>query len=153
MPEPPVSLGLIQTAWEAAAAEGISAQLVCAVVEQESAWNTFAVRYEPGFLSKYVAPQYTQGKLSATEAYTRSMSWGLMQLMGEVARELGFDGPWLTELTDPKIGLLFGCKKLKSCLTKAKDDEAKALLIWNGGANANYPAETLARKGNYATDR
>lgn len=145
-----VDAALIQAARDAASAEGISPQLVCAVVEQESAWNTFAVRYEPGFLAKYVAPQYTKGGMSATECYTRAMSWGLMQVMGEVARELGFDGSWLTELTDPKVGLEFGCKKLKRCLSHAAGDEAKGLLEWNGGANKNYPAEVLARKANYA---
>src|SRR5712692_6395106 len=78
--------------------------LVCAVIEQESAWNPWAVRYEPGFLSRYVAPLYAAGKLSATETYTRSMSWGLMQVMGQVAREFGFAGDSLPELCDPATG-------------------------------------------------
>jgi len=80
---------LVALARSAAAAHGLDAALVCAVVEQESAWNTWAVRYEPGFLSRYVAPLYTAGKIGATEAYTRAMSWGLMQVMGQVAREQG----------------------------------------------------------------
>src|SRR5258708_32520022 len=69
--------------------------LVCAVCEQESAWNTFAIRYEPLFMVKYVAPLYTNHKVSASEAYARAFSWGLMQVMGQVAREQGFDALYL----------------------------------------------------------
>jgi len=43
------------------------------------------------FFTKYVAPLYTNNKISATEAYARGFSWGLMQVMGQVARESGFD--------------------------------------------------------------
>jgi len=85
-----VSTEIIHLARSIAAAHALDPALVCAVIEQESAWNPWAVRYEPGFLSRYVAPLYTAGKLSATETYTRSMSWGLMQVMGQVAREFGF---------------------------------------------------------------
>src|ERR1700692_3850511 len=95
-----------------ASAHGLEPALVCAVIEQESAWNTWAVRYEPGFLSRYVAPLYTVGKLSATEAYTRSMSWGLMQVMGQAARESGFEETSLAELCDPAAGIEWGCRLL-----------------------------------------
>jgi soluble lytic murein transglycosylase-like protein len=81
---------LIALARAAALAHSLDPALVCAVVEQESAWNPWAIRYEPGFLARYVAPLFTAGKISATEAYARSFSWGLMQVMGQVAREHGF---------------------------------------------------------------
>ena len=141
---------IIDLARRIAAAHGIEPSLVCAVIEQESAWNPWAVRYEPGFLSRYVAPLYTAGKLSATEAYTRSMSWGLMQVMGQVARESGFQEASLAELCDPVIGIDFGCKILAARLARAKGDVPAALLAWNGGADANYPAEVLARTRNYS---
>ena len=141
---------IIDLARRIAAAHAIEPALVCAVIEQESAWNTWAVRYEPGFLSRYVAPLYTAGKLSATEAYTRSMSWGLMQVMGQVARESGFASTSLAELCDPVIGIDFGCKILAARLARAKGDVPAALLSWNGGGNVNYPAEVLARTRNYS---
>src|SRR6267142_5325096 len=50
---------IIELARRIAAAHGLEPALVCAVIEQESAWNPWAVRYEPGFLSRYVAPLYT----------------------------------------------------------------------------------------------
>ncbi len=148
-----VPLEIIDLARHVAAAHGLEPALVCAVVEQESAWNPWAVRYEPGFLSRYVAPLYTAGKLSATEAYTRSMSWGLMQVMGQVARESGFAGQSLTELCDPETGLEFGCRILAAQLARARGDVAAALLAWNGGANSNYPSEVLARTRNYSSKR
>ncbi len=142
---------IIELARRIAATHGLEPALVCAVIEQESAWNPWAVRYEPGFLSRYVAPLYTAGKLSATEAYTRSMSWGLMQVMGQVARESGFAGQSLAELCDPETSLEFGCRILAARLARARGDVASALLAWNGGANANYAAEVLARTPNYSS--
>jgi soluble lytic murein transglycosylase-like protein len=146
----PVHPEIIELARRIAAEHGVDPRLVCAVIEQESAWNPWAVRYEPGFLSRYVAPLYTAGKLSATEAYTRAMSWGLMQVMGQVAREFGFDEPSLAELCDAATGIEFGCRILAARLNKAKGDVTAALLAWNGGASPNYPAEVLARTRNYS---
>jgi soluble lytic murein transglycosylase-like protein len=81
--------------------------------------------------------------------FARSMSWGLMQLMGEVAREMGFTGTYLSQLCDPPIGLLWGCKKLAQCLDAKGGDPEKALLMWNGGGNPNYANEVLARIKKY----
>ena len=142
---------IIDLARAIATAHGLDPALVCAVIEQESAWNPWAVRYEPGFLSRYVAPLYTAGKFSATEAYTRAMSWGLMQVMGQVAREFGFQKISLSELCDPAIGIEFGCRVLANRLSRAKGNVPAALLAWNGGADANYAAEVLARKRNYSS--
>jgi soluble lytic murein transglycosylase-like protein len=142
---------IIDLARRIAASYGIDPPLVCAVIEQESAWNPWAVRYEPGFLSRYIAPLYTAGKFSATEAYTRAMSWGLMQVMGQVAREFGFKEPSLAELCDPLTGIDFGCRVLAKRLAKAKGNVTSALEAWNGGANANYAAEVLDRVRNYSS--
>jgi soluble lytic murein transglycosylase-like protein len=142
---------IIDLARHIAREHALDPALVCAVIEQESAWNPWAVRYEPGFLSRYIAPLYTAGKLSPTEAYTRAMSWGLMQVMGQVAREFGFKEASLSELCDPATGVEFGCRILAARLARARDDVPAALLAWNGGADANYPAEVLARKRNYSS--
>jgi soluble lytic murein transglycosylase-like protein len=142
---------IIELARRIAVADGLDPALVCAVIEQESAWNPWAVRYEPGFLSRYVAPLYTAGKLSATEAYTRSMSWGLMQVMGQVAREFGFAADSLAELCDPATGVELGCLILAKRMARACGDAPEALLAWNGGANPNYPSEVLARTRNYSS--
>jgi soluble lytic murein transglycosylase-like protein len=144
---------IIALARRIAVKHGLEPALVCALIEQESAWSEWAVRYEPGFLSRYVAPLYTTGKLSATEAYTRSMSWGLMQVMGQVARENGFAKVSLVELCDPPTGIEWGCRILSARIARSHGDTAAALLAWNGGANPNYPAEVLARMRNYSAKR
>lgn len=95
---------LMVMAKKAAAAEGLDEALVCAVVEQESAWNPWAMRYEPLFFAKYVAPLYTNNKVGATEAYARGFSWGLMQVMGQTAREAGVSALHLSALCDPPWG-------------------------------------------------
>jgi soluble lytic murein transglycosylase-like protein len=133
----------------AAAVQSIEPALVCAVVEQESGWNPWAMRYEPLFFAKYVAPLYTNRKVSASEAYARGFSWGLMQVMGQVARESGFDPLFLSALCDPELGLAIGCKVLRKKLDTMAGDIMRGLLAWNGGANSAYPAQVLARKAHY----
>src|SRR5579864_7225582 len=81
---------LIALARATAEAHQLDAALVCAICEQESAWNPWAIRYEPAFFAHYIAPQLDAGKLSITEAQARAISWGLMQVMGQVAREHNF---------------------------------------------------------------
>jgi len=151
MPTTTVPPEVIDLARQIAREHSLDPALVCAVIEQESAWNPWAVRYEPAFLSRYVAPLYTAGKLSATETYTRAMSWGLMQVMGQVAREFGFRESSLSELCDPATGIEFGCRILAARLARAKGEVPAALLAWNGGVNENYPAEVLARTRNYSS--
>lgn len=140
---------LLSLAKKAAAAHSLDPALVCAVVEQESGWNPWAMRYEPAFFAKYVAPLYTNNKITASEAYARGFSWGLMQVMGQVAREAGFPEPFLSALCDPAEGLDVGCKVLRRKLESAAGDITRGLLAWNGGGNPAYPAQVLARRTHY----
>jgi len=141
--------GLVVLAKSIAEAQGLVPELICAIIEQESAWNPWSIRYEPLFMTKYVAPLYTNNKIKgATEAYARCFSWGLMQVMGQVAREHGYIGP-LCQLCDPNFGILVGCQVFKSKLDKANGDVTQALLLWNGGSNPEYAPNTLARVANY----
>lgn len=140
---------LIELARKCADAEGLDPAVVCAIVEQESAWNPWAMRYEPLFFAKYVAPLYTNNKVSATEAYARGFSWGLMQVMGQTARETGLNSLHLSSLCDPATGLALGCRILKQKLERSKGELKKALQAWNGGANPDYADEVVSRTGRY----
>jgi soluble lytic murein transglycosylase-like protein len=124
-------------------------ELVMAVIEQESGWNEYAIRYEPGFMSTYVAPHFIKGEFHATEAYCRAMSWGLMQVLGQTARELGFKGDFLSELCSPINGIEYGCMKLAACMKKHSGNQHDSLLAYNGGGNANYPVEVIAKMDAY----
>lgn len=139
----------VSLARKAAAAHSLDPALVCAIVEQESSWNPWAVRYEPLFFAKYVAPLYTNNKVSASEAYARGFSWGLMQVMGQVARENGYAEPFLSSLCDPADALEIGCRVLRKKFDTAAGDTTRALLAWNGGGNPAYPVQVLARRTHY----
>lgn len=136
---------LIALARDAAARYGLDAALVCALIEQESSWDTHAMRYEPGFRALYVAPL----RLAPSEEIARSISWGLMQVMGQVAREHEFGGKFLSALCDPATGIDVGCRVLVSKLAAASRDVTRGLQRWNGGANPDYAAQVLARVSNY----
>lgn len=123
---------------------GLTAPLVCAVCEQESSWNVWASRYEPEFERRYLAAWGS----NPTEQKHRATSWGLMQVMGQTARELGYNH-LLPALCDPENGLDLGCKKLRQCLDAVGGDFTAALLRYNGGSNQNYPVQVLARLDRY----
>jgi soluble lytic murein transglycosylase-like protein len=72
-----------------------------------------------------------------------------MQVMGQTAREKGASSLYLSALCDPAVGLAVGCRILRQKLEAAAGDAARALLAWNGGANADYADEVLARVGRY----
>lgn len=120
--------------------------LVCAVVEQESAWDRWGIRYEPAFYSRYVLPL---GLKSQTEARARSISWGPMQVMGQVAREFGYRATYLSQLCEWDDGLDIGCKVLSHKIAVAGGDVRKGLLRYNGGGNPRYPDEVLGRMWKY----
>jgi soluble lytic murein transglycosylase-like protein len=144
-----INLELEQLARTLAAKFDVPADVLCGMIEREDQGNPWAVRYEPGFLARYVMPQYKAGKLDITETYCRAMSWGLLQIMGETARELGFEGKYLSELCDPPVGIKFGCLKLAACLKRTKGDINAALEQFNGGDNLNYAAEVLSLSMSY----
>lgn len=140
---------LVEQVKEAARLHGIDPALACAVAEQESSWDVWAYRYEPAFYQRYVVPL----KLPTSEAIARATSWGLFQVMGQVARERGFTQKFLSSLCDPDFGIPVGIQFLKHCLDACGGDESKALLRWNGGSNPNYAAEVLARVSKYQDER
>lgn len=128
----------------AAAAHGLDADLVEAVVLVESSGQTDSFRFERGFWDLYL-----KGKEPyATQIPRRvSSSYGLMQCMFAVAVEMGFkDEP--ERLFVPEIGLEYGCRKLAAELKWANGDVMKALGSYNAGRGgyASAPGRTYAGK-------
>lgn len=179
MPPPPEFVALAQ---HAAEAHALWPELVCAIVEQESAWNPWALRYEPEFYEKYIATSLSArrpdrsvnaakliprndvrgeevsrlGALTSpeipddpTESRARAFSWGLMQVMGQVAREHGFASESLASLCNPAVGLEIGCRVFAAKIAAAEGNVTRALLLWNGAGNRDYPAAVLARAAHY----
>lgn len=114
-------------------------ELVYAICQVESSLNPSAIRHEPRY-RWLVGDNET---MSPTERQDQMTSWGLMQVMGAVARELGHTGP-LSDLLDPPTGLFYGCLHLRRF--RAKYD------IWPdviAAYNAGSPRRVAGQIGPY----
>ena len=126
---------------------GLDKALVCAIIIKETSGAEFSARFEG---SRYdvearediirVNWRYTYlidhfAKLNMTTKMTeyvlQSTSWGPMQLMGSVARELGYSKP-LPLLGAASMGIHWGCRKLKS-LTDRYSNIEDAISSYNQG--------------------
>ena len=149
----------------AASKRGISACLLAGLVQRESAGVATAVRYEPDFIYLWdvvrgvpyrvqrpcppVPPPdfrtLTGGVHVQLEWTLQKCSLGACQVMGSVAREMGFAGPYLTDLFDPVVGIDLGAKKLAMLLGKYEEDDA--VSAYNAGrptdANRDYVSQIL----------
>ena len=137
-----------------AKAHGLDRRVVYAVVLKESLGNANATRYEDGFFRRYLEGKSKKrlrwhwpiNRSADTERRMRAVSWGPMQVMGQTARRLGFEGRDFTELCDPFVGVEYGCKYLAMMLKIYKRKELaspdalrSALAAYNGGpGNPNY---------------
>jgi soluble lytic murein transglycosylase-like protein len=126
--------------------------VVAAVVLQESAGNPWAIRYEPNYRWLYPAGGpllVPRGVSEATEVAQQKTSFGLMQVLGAVAREHGCADPFLTVLCQPAKGLEYGCRHLAK-QKKRWPATHKYLAAYNAGrpdvaAGMRYAAEVAAR--------
>jgi soluble lytic murein transglycosylase-like protein len=147
-----------------AAKHGLEPNLIEAICLTESGGNPFATKPEPTYpylmnVKTWRPFSVTREQASAKTApagfpclaghpdqewWSQQQSWGLMQVMGAVARELGFTGPYLSQLTEVVTGLHFGCKHFAAQLAWAKGDVNKALGAYNAGrGGASGPAGQL----------
>ena len=107
--------------------------LVKAIIEVESGGNTYAMRYEDHY--RWLVKPFSQFHWhDGTEKQGQKTSWGLMQIMGAVARERGFKGRYLSALTNPEIGIEYGCKHLKWQYDRYSDWQ-DAISAFNQGSN------------------
>lgn len=86
---------------------GVPWELVQAICQVESSLNPWAFKPEP----KYRWFVGRVDAMSETEKWGQQISWGLMQVMGAVAREHGFTG-WFPKLCEPSVGLHYGIRHL-----------------------------------------
>ncbi len=128
---------LIRLIENAAARYDLPVALIQAIVQVESAGHPWAIRYEPAFFDGFVAEQGHAVFLPcsrATEERLRAFSFGLMQIMGQTARELGFKGVYLVELCDPATGLEWGCRYLTKQVKRYSGDLESAVAAYNAGS-------------------
>ena len=124
---------IIKIIKEKAAEFGIDSDLVQAFVIVESSGNPLATRYEPNFYKRYILPLLKSGEITQEEATGRSTSWGILQIMGQVAREKGFKETFETLLI-PEVGLHWGLKHLKRFINKYPETLDDAIASYNAGS-------------------
>ena len=122
--------------------------LIKSIIQVESSGNTYAVRYEPHFRWLYNVEDYTSGlQTESTEKEMQKTSWGLMQIMGATAREIGFDGAYLSELINPETNIKYGCKYLAGLRDRFEHLE-NSVAIFDDNMVAAYNAGSPRRKEN-----
>jgi len=93
---------------------GVPVDLVRAIVQTESSgWTDKRTRYEPGFF-KWLVDRI---RLTKAEYTARSTSYGPMQVLGQTARELGYNGSF-ADLHTVDTGIKYGCKYLARLMNK-----------------------------------
>jgi len=130
--------------------------IVRAMVEHESVGGIpAAMRFEPDFYKRYIEGKTQdfrpEGSSWDTERIGRAISWGLMQVMGETARVIGFRG-WFGELLLPQVGLEWGCRYLRRLADRYLADGGwpTVMRAYNGGPgnrhqmDSPYPGKILA---------
>lgn len=112
--------------------------IVNGIVMVESGGNPFAMRFEQAFYDHYIKGKplsfIPAGCSRDTEAICRATSFGLMQIMGETARNVGFRG-WPGELLSPLVGLEWGCRYLRRLADRylAEGGWPMVCRAYNGG--------------------
>lgn len=88
--------------------------LVKAICFAESNFDEWAYRYEPHY--RWIVGDGPS--MNPSERIGQMISWGLMQVMGGVAREHGFESRYFTELCNPEVGLSYGMLHLRKFWAK-----------------------------------
>ena len=126
----------------------IDENLIMAIIMQESRGRIWSARYEPDLKYSYMPQSYAKKLFISldTELVMQKTSWGLMQILGVRAREIGFD-QLLPQLLLPSIAIEYGTKVL-SDLTKKYDKTDKVIVSYNAG-NPRYAASGKYINQNY----
>ena len=126
--------------------EGLSADVVEAMVRTESSGRPSAYRFEPKYWDRYLAdhPVFSKGHPGRVSA-----SYGLMQVMYPTAYALGFrDEPEALFL--PQQSLLYGVRVMRDNLKWASGHLDAALAAYNGGRTKDN-LRSPYRNGYYLT--
>jgi soluble lytic murein transglycosylase-like protein len=136
-----------RAAVQAAQAHGLPIEWVLAIIEVESSNRWDATRFEPGY-------RWFWGKITCDqERMGQATSWGPMQIMGAVARELGFEGKFEELLSS--LGIDYGCRHLANFVRRFGLTDG-AIRAYNTGrarptrAGDRYLAKVKAAMGRQA---
>lgn len=153
----------------------VDTKLILAIAEQESTFDETAVRMENGFYDRYIRHRTT---FATTSSVLLSTSYGLMQMLGESLLEVGYF-EFFKDYANAKAGfqvimdarsqigitkgideymlhpdwhIKTGIQHFTKKLGLAHSNIETALQYWNGGGNALYSKEVMARWEKFNTD-
>lgn len=146
----------------------LSISTILAMIWQESEGQQFAYNPEPRYRWLWDVKHFRPFRKTTTtedldmfppkdfpsvkgdpdnEWWAQKASWGLMQVMGAVARERGFRGLYLPQITDPTINIKYGVEHLwLYALNHGKKTLAQGLLSYNGGGDKEYPDKIVMKR-------
>lgn len=109
--------------------------LLVAIIRQESDGRIHALRFEEHwrYLERPELFAKRLGTTIETELKLQCFSYGLMQVMGSVARELGFVYE-LPLLLDVATNIQYGALKLKTYMVRYRDKIEDAIASYNAGS-------------------
>lgn len=118
---------------------GIDPYLVASIIQTESSGNVCVTRYEDHwkYFNNIEGFAKSHGISKETEKIHQKTSFGLMQVMGGLARDLSFKGH-LVELCNPYLGIEYGCKNLKR-LSKKYSKMEEVISAYNAGSPRKTP--------------
>lgn len=108
--------------------------LLLAFAKVESSFQSAATRYEPNWRYYLDVERFAEmsGVSKETERVQQATSFGLMQIMGSVCRELGYTGKLAELIARPDMCLDVCLKKLKRIMERF-DNEDFVIAAWNAG--------------------
>jgi soluble lytic murein transglycosylase-like protein len=113
----------------------IDRQLIAAIVMTESTGRPCAIKYEAPFIWLNDPDGHARALniSEKTEIQNQKHSWGLMQIMGGTARDMGFRD-LMPKLCIPRVGLEFGTRYLKNRINRyGIDDVERLYAAYNAG--------------------
>jgi soluble lytic murein transglycosylase-like protein len=120
----------------------VPAPLLAGITQVESKFEPYATRTEPSYQKNPIVQRAAKKWSKAhhgiptaqTELQDRSRSYGLMQPMGELAREQGYDSTYLATLYIPDLNVEQGAIKLDSLFKRYKRDTLAVISAYNLGS-------------------
>lgn len=119
----------------AATRYNLDSNYIIAIAINESSCNQLAVRYEPLYRWIY-KPEFfcaLNNTTWETEVHLQKMSFGVMQIMGAVARELGHNGNMLELAHNPAVAIEYSIRHFLSFYERYKNYE-DAIASYNAGS-------------------
>jgi len=123
-------------------------ELVLGIIEAESGGDPHATRINATYPYTMMQAKRPAGCSVDMERMCQKTAWGLMQVMGATARELGFDG-WLSELVGPETNIRLGIEFLRRKMSQyfERDGIEGVAAAYNGGALRRRPDGKFTNQG------